>query len=85
MQRGEEDRANQYAWTGYRRFLENWVYAHNSDRDFQGVPFPPNHFELPSPQILPGQTDLGLPSPEWQRNLEPVQEPAELGDDDRDR
>lgn len=41
--------------TGYRRFLETWLYAHSSDREFNGVPFPPHHFELPSPQILPGQ------------------------------
>ncbi|KAJ6790108.1 hypothetical protein PWT90_02112 [Aphanocladium album] len=40
---------------GYRRFLETWLYAHSSDREFNGVPFPPHHFELPSPQILPGQ------------------------------
>lgn len=62
---------------GYRRFLENWAYAHNSDRDFHGVPFPPNHFELPSPQIAPGHA-VDLPSPEYQRNLEPVPEPAEV-------
>ncbi|ATY62209.1 hypothetical protein CCM_01105 [Cordyceps militaris CM01] len=40
---------------GYRRFLETWLYAHSSDREFNGVPFPPHHFELPSPQILPDQ------------------------------
>ncbi|XWW93172.1 hypothetical protein V2A60_001101 [Cordyceps javanica] len=40
---------------GYRRFLETWLYAHSSDREFNGVPFPQHHFELPSPQILPGQ------------------------------
>ncbi|KAH6610910.1 acetate kinase [Trichoderma cornu-damae] len=39
----------------YKRFVETWVYAHSSDREFNGVPFPPNHFELPSPEILPGQ------------------------------
>ncbi|RFU76319.1 acetate kinase [Trichoderma arundinaceum] len=39
----------------YKRFIETWVYAHSSDREFNGVPFPPNHFELPSPEILPGQ------------------------------
>ncbi|KAM3508448.1 hypothetical protein MY10362_001179 [Beauveria mimosiformis] len=40
---------------GYRRFLETWLYAHSSDREFNGVPFPPHHFELPSPQLLPDQ------------------------------
>ncbi|KAJ9429230.1 acetate kinase [Fusarium oxysporum] len=37
----------------YRRFIETWLYCHSSDREFNGIPFPPNHFELPSPQILP--------------------------------
>ena len=40
----------------YKRFIETWVYAHSSDREFNGVPFPPNHFELPSPEILAGQS-----------------------------
>ncbi|KAI9171972.1 acetate kinase [Paramyrothecium foliicola] len=35
----------------YQRFLGRWQGAHGSDRDFQGIPFPPNHVELPSPQI----------------------------------
>jgi hypothetical protein len=60
----------------YRRFLEMWLYAHTTDRDFQGVPFPPNHFELPSPQMLPGQA-VELESPDWTRTLEPVTEPAD--------
>ncbi|KFA76368.1 hypothetical protein S40288_07112, partial [Stachybotrys chartarum IBT 40288] len=38
---------------GYRQFLDRWAYAHNTDRDFQGIPFPPNHVELESPQIQP--------------------------------
>lgn len=53
-----------------------WLYAHSSDGDFQGVPFPPNHFELPSPQLLPGQA-VELPSPDWQHTLAPVAEPAD--------
>ncbi|TFB06162.1 hypothetical protein CCMA1212_002303 [Trichoderma ghanense] len=40
----------------YKRFIETWVYAHSSDREFNGVPFPPNHFELPSPEIPPGRS-----------------------------
>ncbi|UNI15190.1 hypothetical protein JDV02_001748 [Purpureocillium takamizusanense] len=61
----------------YRRFLEAWAYAHTSDRDFQGLPFPPNHFELPSPQMLPGlASELPSPSsPELSRSLDPVLEP----------
>ncbi|UKZ52193.1 hypothetical protein TrVGV298_005968 [Trichoderma virens] len=44
----------------YKRFIETWAFAHSSDREFNGVPFPPNHFELPSPEILPGRdTDTG--------------------------
>lgn len=64
------------AITDYRRFLEMWLYAHSTDRDFQGVPFPPNHFELPSPQMLPGQA-VELESPDWHRTLEPVAEPTD--------
>ncbi|KAH0596412.1 hypothetical protein MHUMG1_05529 [Metarhizium humberi] len=63
----------------YRRFLEMWLYAHSSDRDFQGIPFPPHHFELPSPQMLPGQP-VELESPDWTRTLEPVAEPEESDD-----
>lgn len=44
-----------FIFAAYRRFLESWLYAHSSDREFNGVPFPPHHFELPSPQILPSQ------------------------------
>ncbi|KAH8177566.1 acetate kinase [Sarocladium implicatum] len=65
----------------YRRFLERWFLAHNSDRDFQGVPFPPHHFELPSPQMTPGQGSE-FSSPEWTRVLEPVQEPGDHRGDD---
>ncbi|QYS99219.1 hypothetical protein H0G86_006366 [Trichoderma simmonsii] len=39
----------------YKRFIETWAFAHSSDREFNGVPFPPNHFELPSPEIQPGR------------------------------
>ncbi|KAF7556611.1 hypothetical protein G7046_g6267 [Stylonectria norvegica] len=61
----------------YRRFLETWLYCHSSDREFQGIPFPPNHFELPSPQILPGVSP-GLPSPEWpHHSLDSVPEPSD--------
>ncbi|KAF5122064.1 hypothetical protein E5D57_012537 [Metarhizium anisopliae] len=63
----------------YRRFLEMWLYAHSTDRDFQGIPFPPHHFELPSPQMLPGQP-VELESPDWTRTLEPVAEPEESDD-----
>ncbi|KAG6008963.1 hypothetical protein E4U21_003515 [Claviceps maximensis] len=50
----------------YRRFLEMWVCAHSADREFQGVPFPQNHVELPSPEMLPDQA-AGLESPAPQR------------------
>ncbi|KAG5970066.1 hypothetical protein E4U56_008001 [Claviceps arundinis] len=48
----------------YRRFLDTWICAHSSDREFQGVPFPPNHFELPSPPILPSQAEEPVPPDE---------------------
>ncbi|KAG5985130.1 hypothetical protein E4U55_001099 [Claviceps digitariae] len=60
----------------YRRFLEMWVCAHSADREFQGIPFPPNHVELPSPQMLPGQA-AGLESPDWQRPSGSVAEPTD--------
>ncbi|KAG5933581.1 hypothetical protein E4U53_000944 [Claviceps sorghi] len=60
----------------YRRFLEMWVCAHSADRDFQGVPFPPNHVELPSPQMLP-RPAAGLESPDWQRPPVSVAEPTD--------
>lgn len=55
--------------------------AHSSDSEFHGIPFPPNHVELPSPQILPGEM-WELSSPHMPRGLEPVTEPpnsSELG------
>ncbi|QUC17001.1 uncharacterized protein UV8b_01242 [Ustilaginoidea virens] len=64
----------------YRRFLETWLYAHSSDRDFQSVPFPPNHFELPSGEMMAGQA-AELESPDEQRTSEPVTGPA--GSDER--
>ncbi|KAL7942348.1 Acetokinase family domain-containing protein [Trichoderma barbatum] len=44
----------------YKRFIDTWVFAHSSDREFNGVPFPPNHFELPSPEILPGRVFFAM-------------------------
>ncbi|PNY25729.1 Acetate kinase [Tolypocladium capitatum] len=58
----------------HRRFLEAWLYAHSSDREFRGVPFPPNHFELPSSQMLPGQASEPT-SPKLHRGLDTVPEP----------
>lgn len=43
------------------------------------MPFPPNHFELPSPQMLPGQASE-LPSPELYRGLDTVPEPDDQAD-----
>ena len=37
--------------TDYRRFREQWAIAHAADSEFQGVPFPSDRFELPSPEI----------------------------------
>ena len=66
----------------YRRFLEQWVISHSADSEFRGVPFPPNHFELPSPQIPPNET-LELPGAELYRGgLSSVPEPTD--DDDGD-
>jgi hypothetical protein len=45
--------------------------AHSSDSEFNGVPFPIHHFELPSPQILSG--DMG--------GLQPVLEPPDYDED----
>ncbi|EPE09199.1 acetate kinase [Ophiostoma piceae UAMH 11346] len=38
----------------YYRFIEQWTIAQNADGEFGGVPFPSDCFELPSPEILPG-------------------------------
>ncbi|KAL9484366.1 hypothetical protein ACSS6W_003155 [Trichoderma asperelloides] len=46
--------AGQASQANYKRFIETWTHAHSSDREFNGIPFPPNHFELASPDILPG-------------------------------
>ncbi|TWU75415.1 hypothetical protein ED733_003308 [Metarhizium rileyi] len=60
----------------YRRFIDMWLCAHSTDRDFRGVPFPPDHFELPSPQMLPGQA-VELESPDWTRTFASVAEPED--------
>lgn len=61
----------------YRRFIETWLYCHSSDREFNGIPFPPNHFELPSPQILPGHSP-DLPVSGWPNHtLDSVPEPSD--------
>ncbi|OLN92873.1 hypothetical protein CCHL11_08809 [Colletotrichum chlorophyti] len=65
----------------YRRFLETWVVAHSSDSEFHGIPFPPNHIELPSPQILPGEMSV-LSSPDISRGLQPVVEPPDAYESD---
>lgn len=38
----------------YARFMEQWAFAQEADAEFRGVPFPIDRFELPSPEILPG-------------------------------
>ncbi|KAH7369102.1 hypothetical protein B0T11DRAFT_70553 [Plectosphaerella cucumerina] len=58
----------------YSRFLENWVFAHSSDSEFHGIPFPPNHVELPSPEIQSQISDLSSP-------LDPVGEAADYDDE----
>lgn len=58
----------------YQRFLEQWVLAHSSDSEFRGVPFPADHVELPSPDIV-GQVPE-LESPDAFRGLESVPEPV---------
>lgn len=64
----------------YRRFIETWLYCHSSDREFNGIPFPPNHFELPSPQILPGHSP-DLPVSGWPSHmLESVPEPSDAAE-----
>ncbi|PNP80292.1 hypothetical protein FNYG_06368 [Fusarium nygamai] len=64
----------------YRRFIETWLYCHSSDREFNGIPFPPNHFELPSPQILPGHSP-DLPVSGWPNHmLESVPEPSDAAE-----
>ncbi|KAF5646307.1 acetate kinase [Fusarium tjaetaba] len=64
----------------YRRFIETWLYCHSSDREFNGIPFPPNHFELPSPQILPGHSP-DFPVSGWPNHmLESVPEPSDAAE-----
>ncbi|KAK2027015.1 hypothetical protein LX32DRAFT_654273 [Colletotrichum zoysiae] len=65
----------------YRRFLGRWAAAHSSDSEFNGIPFPPHHVELPSPQMLPRDVSE-LPSPDISRGLEPVAEPPDSYDSD---
>ncbi|KAK1598065.1 uncharacterized protein LY79DRAFT_506969 [Colletotrichum navitas] len=65
----------------YRRFLGSWAVAHSCDSEFNGIPFPPHHVELPSPQILPGDMSE-LSSPDISRGLEPVVEPPDSYDSD---
>ncbi|CAK7564052.1 MAG: hypothetical protein SEPTF4163_001935 [Sporothrix epigloea] len=38
----------------YFRFMEQWKIAEAADSEFRGVPFPSDCFELPSPDIYPG-------------------------------
>ncbi|OAA53756.1 hypothetical protein SPI_09201 [Niveomyces insectorum RCEF 264] len=38
----------------YYRFIEQWALAQSADAEFCGVPFPSDRFELPSPEIYPG-------------------------------
>ncbi|CAK7267602.1 hypothetical protein SEPCBS119000_002637 [Sporothrix epigloea] len=40
----------------YFRFMEQWRIAEAADSEFCGVPFPSDCFELPSPEILPGDS-----------------------------
>ncbi|ORY66470.1 uncharacterized protein BCR38DRAFT_180905 [Pseudomassariella vexata] len=59
----------------YRRFLDAWLMAHSSDSEYNGIQYPHDVFELPSPQMLPGVSYeiLALPT---------VPEPAEGGDEE---
>lgn len=54
--------------TDYRQFLEAWAQAHDSDRQFRGVPFPHHRVELESPQIHANAAELDA-------GLHPVLEP----------
>lgn len=46
----------------YYRFIEQWVIAQNADGEFSGVPFPTDRFELPSPEMFPGDGRDGYTS-----------------------
>ena len=71
----------------YRRFVESWNYAHDSDDQFD-VALPSSHAELESPDINAMSADghtpyvngvAELPSPEIV-GLAPVYEPADSDD-----
>ncbi len=66
-----------------------WEFAHDADGEFV-APFPPNHVELPSPEVN-GMSDAHspflngvaeLPSPELFGGLPPVTEPRDDEDSD---
>lgn len=56
--------------------MEQWAHAQGVDAEFRGVPFPADCFELPSPELYPGdRTELagslpfiGLPTVEEPQN-----------------
>ncbi|KAL1897067.1 hypothetical protein Sste5346_004272 [Sporothrix stenoceras] len=43
-------------------FIEQWNIAQAADGEFRGVPFPSDRFELPSPEIFPGDGRNNLAS-----------------------
>lgn len=46
----------------YFRFIEQWTIAQAADAAFQGVPFPADRFELPSPELFAGDSSLAASS-----------------------
>jgi hypothetical protein len=65
----------------YRRFLEQWAIAHTADSEFSGVPFPTDRYELPSPEIYPGER-AELAGDGSFGGLQTVPEPAEAVESD---
>ncbi|KAJ0121484.1 hypothetical protein J7T55_008648 [Diaporthe amygdali] len=53
----------------YRRFADQWTFCHIADGALRGLPFPPNHIELPLPAIRTGQVAYELDATESARSL----------------
>lgn len=53
----------------YRRFVEQWTFCHIADAALCGMPFTPNHIELPLPAMRSSQIAHELDATEASRSL----------------
>ena len=75
---------NAYQRIDYRQFRDRWITAHAADGEFQGVPFPADRFELPSPEMSYQQGRSELPGNSSYGGLSTVQEPFGNGEAEDD-